>query len=402
MTALIAVLSLLLIAIIIIQISRITELADRIRGEKEAFQRNNRITGNLLLGFLGLFLLGALVCAYIYHNYLLGFGPHESASEHGVGMDSIFLTTTIICGIVFVITHIALFYFAWKYQSRPGKKAMFISHDNRLEIVWTIIPAITMFILVISGLVVWNEVMADVEEGEEVIEIEATGMQFAWMIRYAGEDGVLGERDFKRINGANPLGQVWEDKYNHDDTRPSEIVLPVGKKVRVRITARDVLHNFDLPHFRVKMDAVPGMPTYFVFTPTRTTEQYREELSKYKEYQVPSDPSDPDSAPLWEVFNYELACAELCGTGHFSMRTLVRIVEQDEYESWLTEQTSYYETTIKGTIEDPFTDPSEAEVIETEAEVEPVDGETNPVEGETETKADIDGSPVEIETKDEN
>lgn len=388
MTALIAVLSLLLIAIIIMQISRITELADRIRGEKESFQRNNKISGNLLLGFVGIFLIGALICAYIYHNYLLGFGPHESASEHGVGMDSIFLTTTIICGIVFVITQIALFYFSWKYQAKPGRKAMFISHDNKLEIVWTIIPAITMFILVISGLVVWNEVMADVAEGEEVIEIEATGMQFAWMIRYAGEDGVLGERDFKRISGSNSLGQVWEDKYNLDDIRPSEIVLPKGKKVRVRITSRDVLHNFDLPHFRVKMDAVPGMPTYFVFKPVKTTEEYREELSKYKEYQVPSDPEDPNSAPLWEVFNYELACAELCGTGHFSMRTLVRIVEQDEYESWLAEQPSYYESSIKGTSDDPYADisiESGTQLINENKAESDAEAETNP-DDETEAE----------------
>ncbi len=354
MTALIAVLSLILVTIVILQISRITELANRIRGEEEAFKRNNKITANLMMGFLGLFLLGCLFCAVHYNNYLLGFGPHESASEHGSSIDSIFLITTLVTGTVFVITQIALFYFAWKYQEKPGKKALFMPHDNKLEIIWTLIPAISMFVLVISGLIVWNEVMADVKEGEEVIEIEATGMQFAWMIRYPGADGKLGVRDYKKINGINPLGQIWEDRANLDDLRPSEIVLPVGKKVRVRITARDVLHNFFLPHFRVKMDAVPGMPTYFVFTPVKTTEQYREELSKYKEYQVPSDPSDPESLMLWETFNYELACAELCGTGHFSMRTLVKIVEQEEYEDWIASQTPYYESSIKGGSDDPY------------------------------------------------
>jgi cytochrome c oxidase subunit II len=354
MTALIAVLSLILVTVVILQISRITELANRIRGEEEAFKRNNKISANLLLGFLGLFLLGSLFCAIYYNNYLLGFGPHASASEHGSSIDSIFLITTLVTGTVFIITQIALFYFAWKYREQPGKKALFMPHDNKLEVIWTLIPAISMFVLVISGLVVWNEVMADVREGEEVLEIEATGMQFAWMIRYPGEDGKLGARDYKKINGVNPLGQIWEDRANLDDLRPSEIVLPVGKKVRVRITARDVLHNFYLPHFRVKMDAVPGMPTYFVFTPVKTTEQYREELSKYKEYQIPSDPSDPDSPLLWETFNYELACAELCGTGHFSMRTLVRIVEQEEYDEWIASQTPYYQTSIKGGSEDPY------------------------------------------------
>ena len=150
------------------------------------------------------------------------------------------------------------------------------------------------------------------------------------------------------------MGQVWTDEKNLDDLMVDEIVLPKGKQVRVRIIARDVLHNFYLPHFRVKMDAVPGMPTYFVFTPTKTTEEYREELSKYPEYQTP-DPNDPEKM-LWETFGYELACAELCGSGHFSMRRPVRVVEEDEYEAWLNGQKPFYLTTIRGTDEDPFKD----------------------------------------------
>ena len=103
--------------------------------------------------------------------------------------------------------------------------------------------------LVVGGLDVWNEAMADVEPGEEVIEFEATGYQFAWALRYPGEDGKLGTRDYTKINGVNSLGQVWTDEKNLDDLMVDEIVLPKGKKVRVRIIARDVLHNFYLPHF---------------------------------------------------------------------------------------------------------------------------------------------------------
>jgi cytochrome c oxidase subunit 2 len=198
--------------------------------------------------------------------------------------------------------------------------------------------------------------MADVGPDEEVIEIGATGYQFAWHLRYPGPDGVLGERNFKLINGLNPIGQDWTDEKNLDDFHPDEIVLPVGKKVRVRINSRDVLHNFYLPHFRVKMDAVPGIPTYFVFTPTKTTEDYRLELSKYEEYNVPTDPTDPESNMLWEDFNYELACAELCGASHFSMRRTVRIVSESEYEDWLATQQSYYMNSIRNTSDDPFTD----------------------------------------------
>jgi cytochrome c oxidase subunit 2 len=124
--------------------------------------------------------------------------------------------------------------------------------------------------------------------------------------------------------------------------------------VRVRITSKDVLHNFYLPQFRVKMDAVPGLPTYFVFTPTKTTEDYREELRKYKEYQAPSDENDPKSEPMWKAFEYELACAELCGKGHYSMRRRVRIVSEQEYATWAAGQKSTYMSTIRNTDEDPF------------------------------------------------
>jgi cytochrome c oxidase subunit 2 len=153
---------------------------------------------------------------------------------------------------------------------------------------------------------------------------------------------------------SNPLGQDWNDPKNLDDLHPSEIVLPVGKKVRVRITARDVLHNFYLPQFRVKMDAIPGIPTYFVFTPTKTTEEYREELSKYAEYNKAKDPNDPESKMIWEEFNYELACAELCGASHFSMRRLVKIVSQEEYDAWLSQQKSYYLENVRNKPGDPL------------------------------------------------
>ena len=227
-----------------------------------------------------------------------------------------------------------------------------------------------MTFLVVGGLDAWNSVMADVDPDEEVINIEATGMQFAWILRYAGEDNKLGARDYKLIDGINPLGQDWTDDKNLDDFQPSDLVLPVGKKVRVRITSRDVLHNFDLPHFRVKMDAVPGIPTYFVFTPTKTTEEYRQSLSEYPEYQQPSDPNDPEGPKLWETFDYELACAELCGKGHFSMRKIVKVVSEAEYEAWVNQQQSYYLSTIRGTEGDPYRDtkvlPMEAGKVESE------------------------------------
>lgn len=365
MTLLLAVLSLLLIVIIVVQIGKLTELASKIRGEEEVQNATNKRQASYSLIFMVIFLVACIVSAAYYKNYMLGYGPHAAASAHGGTLDRLFDVTLFFTGLVFIATQILLFYFAYKYRAEKGRKSLYMPHDNRLEIVWTVVPAVVMAFLVISGLDAWNEVMADIPEDgvaklvpeaeNEYLEIEATGYQFAWFLRYPGEDGLLGARDYKLIQpGTNEIGQDWTDKKNLDDFHPNEIVLPVGKKVRVRITARDVLHNFYLPHFRVKMDAVPGMPTYFVFTPEKTTEEYRRELSNYAEYQVPADPTDPESPMLWETFDYELACAELCGSGHYSMRRVVKIVSMDEYKSWLSQQQSFYYSQVRGTENDPW------------------------------------------------
>jgi cytochrome c oxidase subunit 2 len=354
MTTLIILLCVLLVAIIAVQIGKISEISAKIRGEKEVAQIDNNRQAWWLMAFMVALLVITSWSAYYYKNYMLGYGPHESASAHGSKIDVIFNITLIITGIVFFVTQIALFWFSYKYKEKVGRKVLYIPHDNKLEIIWTIIPAVAMAILVVGGLDAWNDIMADVKEDEDFIEIEATGFQFGWELRYPGQDGLLGTRDFRLITPTNSLGQDWTDIKNHDDLKPDEIVLPVGKKVRVRITSKDVLHNFYLPHFRVKMDAVPGMPTYFVFTPTTTTEEYRQKLSKYPEYQVKRDPSDPESPTLWESFNYELACAELCGSGHYSMRRLVRVVSEAEYETWLKSQSSFYLSQIRNTDADPL------------------------------------------------
>ncbi len=384
MTVLLVLLCVALITIIVVQVGKVTELASKIRGEEEMQEAANRRHGFYLMAFMILFLVATVVSTLYYKNYFLGYGPHKSASAHGGTLDYLFDVTLFFTGIVFVITQILLFYYGYRYKAQRGTKASFISHDNKLEIVWTVIPAVVMAFLVISGLDAWNEVMADVGEDEEYIEIEATGYQFAWGLRYPGADGELGRKDFRLIKpGSNDLGIDWNDERSLDDFLPNEIVLPVNKKVRVRITARDVLHNFYLPHFRLKMDAVPGIPTYFVFTPTKTTEEYRQELSQYEEYQVPADPTDPESPMLWEDFNYELACAELCGRGHWSMQKIVRIVSEEEYEAWKATQTPHYEQLIKGTDDDPY---KEDTVEETTEEVEESTSEAEAPASEEETE----------------
>ncbi|HMU05438.1 MAG TPA: OmpA family protein, partial [Saprospiraceae bacterium] len=155
----------------------------------------------------------------------------------------------------------------------------------------------------------------------------------------------------------NSLGIDWTDEASVDDIvlgGTDKILIPKDSLVKVRITAKDVLHNFYLPHFRVKMDAVPGLPTSFIFTPVKTTQEFREQLRAYPEWQVPADPENPTGPQKWETFEYELACAELCGKGHYSMRRVVEVVTREEFDTWLAGQKPFYATNIRNTDKDPY------------------------------------------------
>lgn len=368
MVFLLIVLTFVLIAIVLIQIGRVKELADALRGEEQAHFSNNRFSALAMVAFMVLFLVASIWSSWAYKNDMLWYGPHQSASEHGGELDSIFNVTLFFTGIVFIITQVLLFWYAYKYQHKKGVPAIFLAHDTKLEIVWTMIPAVVMSFLVIRGLFAWNSTMADLDPqfDKNVIEIEATGYQFAWAMRYPGPDKMLGTRNYKLITSANLLGQDFTDPKNHDDivtSAPGDVIkVPKGVSVRVRITSRDVLHNFGLPHFRVKMDAIPGLPTSFVFKPTLTTEEYRANLAaldangkpKYPEWHEPSDPNDPTSPPKWRKFNFELMCQELCGTGHYSMKRVIEVVSYKEWKDWMKDQKSYYFSSIRNTVDDPL------------------------------------------------
>lgn len=239
------------------------------------------------------------------------------ASEHGVITDRLFWITTAITGVVFIITHILLFYFSFRYQHSQKRRALFFPDNNKLELIWTIVPSIVLTALVVYGLVVWNKVMSPAPDNAEIIEI--MGYQFAWKVRYPGKDETLGAYDFRKIDATNEFGLDFSDRAAFDDFTPRELHLPKGNPVEFRIRARDVLHSVFAPHFRLKMDAVPGMPTRFWFIPTKTTAEMRVETG------------NPE-------FNYEIACTEVCGRGHFSMRLLVVVDEPEDYEKWKAEQ----------------------------------------------------------------
>ncbi|MBK9734387.1 MAG: OmpA family protein [Saprospiraceae bacterium] len=358
MTYLIAFAIIFFLAVIVVQIGKLTELAARIRGEEVVERSSSNTQGIALVVFMVVFLVGCVWSAIYYKNQMLGYGPLTSASAHGFELDGLFNTTLFFTGIVFVITHVLLFWYGYKYRQKLGGKAIFFAHDTKLELIWTAVPAVVMTYLVAGGLITWNNIFPTLTAEDKFLEIEATGYQFAWDIRYPGQDGKLGNKDFRLIDpGSNSLGIDWNDEASVDDIvlgGSDKILLPKDSTIKVRITAKDVLHNFYLPHFRVKMDAVPGLPTSFIFTPIKTTQEFREQLRAYPEWQVPADPAEPKGKQKWETFEYELACAELCGKGHYSMRRIVEVVSREEFDTWLAGQKPFYATNIRNTDKDPW------------------------------------------------
>ncbi|MET6999544.1 cytochrome c oxidase subunit II [Chitinophaga defluvii] len=320
MSGFLAVLVVVLIFIVIFQIAKASEYVSILKGEKKSRQQSNRINGFLLIAFLVLGLVGVYYCNDILKGKILG----DSASEQGEGIDTLIYVTLAITGIVFVITQILLFWFAYKYQEREGQKAFYFPHNNKLEVIWTVIPAIALTILVAFGLKHWFQITSEAPKDAAIVEI--TGKQFNWMIRYAGKDGLLGRKDFKKIDaaGSNPLGQDWEDQLNKDDIMSSEMHLVVNKPVKLIIGSQDVIHDVGLPHFRLKMDAVPGIPTTLWFTPKYTTKQMKEKTG------------NPD-------FVYEISCDQMCGSGHYSMRAVIVVETQEEFDAWAAKQKSQYD-----------------------------------------------------------
>ncbi len=242
------------------------------------------------------------------------------ASEHGVITSNMFWVTMTITMIVVVGTHVVMFYFAYKYRYNKNYKAYYFPHNNTLEMIWTIIPAIVLTLLIFKGWESWVKITGPAPENAEVVEI--VGYQYAWACRYPGKDKELGRSDYKLIDDDNRLGIDFSDPLAKDDFLPREIHVPKGKPVLFKIRARDVIHSVYVPHFRLQMNAVPGMPTRFWFVPTKSTEDMRQELN------------NPD-------FQYELVCNKICGKGHFAMRYIIVVDEPEDYAKWYAEQESW-------------------------------------------------------------
>lgn len=319
MNSLIIIISVALILGILYMIFRVGSLISIAKGRKKYARvgPDNKIHAMLFVVFMVVSLAGFFWYSYVnFDRYQLPI-----ASEHGVRTDALFWITMAVSVIAFVIISIVMFVFMYKYQYREGQQAKFYPDNHYLELTWTIIPAIVLTILIITGLRAWNDITAPASADAEVIEV--VGQQFAWLARYPGNDNQLGAYNYKLIDAINEFGlDLGKDKNTYDDFKSLELRLPANKEVLLKIRAKDVLHSVFLPHFRVKMDAVPGMPTQFKFKVTKTTEQMR------------SETGNPN-------FNYELACTEICGRGHFSMKMNVIVEDEETYNRWKASQESW-------------------------------------------------------------
>jgi cytochrome c oxidase subunit II len=308
--------------LITFQIAKASEYVAVLRGEERSRKQTNKVNAFMLLVFLIAGLIGVFYCNEQLKGKILG----APASDHGILVDRMLYITIGLTFFVFVVTQIALFWFSYKYQESDTRKAFYYPHNNKLELIWTVIPAITLTVLVGFGIFYWFKITGEAPKNAMIVEV--TGKQFGWEFRYPGKDGILGKKYFKEVSDAksNPLGQLWDDPANHDDIyATSEMHLVVNRPVKLIIGAKDVIHDVGLAHFRMKMDAVPGTPTTMWFTPTKTTKQMKEESG------------NPD-------FVYEISCDQMCGRGHYSMRGTIVVETQEEYDQWLVTQKPQYYT----------------------------------------------------------
>lgn len=210
----------------------------------------------------------------------------ESASSIGPKVDLLFWVIFWITGFFFFIVQAGLIFFVLKYRAKKGRAASYIHGNTLLEIVWTVIPALILLGLTISSQRLWVEIRSPHRAPATSLNVEILAEQFAWNVRYAGPDGVFDTQD--------------------DVSALNQLHLPVGIPVTLRIRSKDVIHSFFVPEFRIKQDAVPGLPTQVWVEATRRGE-------------------------------YEIRCAELCGLGHYRMKGFVTTQSMGDFQNWLVE-----------------------------------------------------------------
>jgi cytochrome c oxidase subunit 2 len=345
MTSLLVIIVLVLLAVALWQLTKIfdlTQVGTDTDSSQVASDNDNNVQGYLMFGFLAFI--------YIFTIYgLLTWGPlvlHTPASAHGAQVDNLMNITWVLIFIVQAFTQVLLYYFSFKYRGKKGQKALYFSDNNKLEAIWSFIPAVILAGLILYGLYAWSDIMF-IEDDEETIVVELYAQQFYWTARVAGEDNVLGKANVRYIQGINTLGVDMADPYAQDDIVVKELHIPKGKKIHFKMRSQDVLHSAYMPYFRAQMNCVPGMVTEFAFEPIYTTAEYRElpyMIEKVANINAIRSKKSFNLVAKGEAgldpyaFDYLLLCNKICGASHYNMQMKIIVDTPEDYKKWCAEQ----------------------------------------------------------------
>jgi cytochrome c oxidase subunit 2 len=361
MTSLLVIIVLVLLAVAIWQLTKIfdlTQVASTSDNSQVATDDDNNVQGYLMFGFLAFIYIFTIYGLYTWGPLVL----HTPASEHGSLIDGLMNITWVLIFVVQAITQVLLHYFAFKYRGNKDKRALYFADNNKLEAIWSIIPAVVLAGLILYGLYAWTNIMF-VDEDEDTIVVELYAQQFKWTARYAGADNVLGKANVRLIEGVNTLGVDLSDPYSQDDIVVSELHIPKGKKVHFKMRSQDVLHSAYFPHFRAQMNCVPGMVTEFAFTPIYTTAEYQalpymvEKVAKINALRAKKSlelvaKGEAGLDPY--TFEYLLLCNKICGASHYNMQMKVVVDTPEDYKIWLSDKTALV-SEVKASKEEPAT-----------------------------------------------
>ena len=345
MTSLLVIIVLVLLAVALWQLTKIfdlTQVGSISDNSQVASDDDNNVQGYLMFGFLAFL--------YIFSIYgLFKWGPlvlHTPASEHGSLVDSLMNISWVLLFIVQAITQVLLHYFSFKYRGKKGQKALYFADNNRLEALWSVIPAVVLAGLILYGLYAWTNIMF-IDEEEDTVVVELYAQQFKWTARYAGPDNVLGKANVRLIEGVNTLGVDLSDPYAQDDIVINELHIPKGKKIHFKMRSQDVLHSAYMPYFRAQMNCVPGMVTEFAFTPIYTTDEYRElpymvekvaNINALRTKKSTELVAKGETALDPYTFDYLLLCNKICGASHYNMQMKVIVDTPEDYKKWLQDK----------------------------------------------------------------
>lgn len=392
------------------RLMKVFDITTKLKGKEPYEISEKENSTNAILVLLSMFGLFGMYIYYYVNYYQYGTYLPEAASEHGKAVDSLLLLNFRIISLVFFLVHVFLLYFAYKYRYNKKRKALHYAHNNKLEIIWTVIPAIVLTVLILRGLIVWGNATSRSEDPNRLI-IEFYVRQFDWHARFAGNDKTLGKADYTMINGVNPLGMIAKETLDEQveliqqdiemmelerDTKfpnkdrfaelekmirraksqlmrvkelkhkfeanPStegdddiivqnEIHIPVNTPIELRFRSQDVIHSAYLPHFRVHMYCVPGVETYFNFVPTITTGDMKQKVD------------DPN-------FDYLVLCNNICGGAHYNMQMKIVVDTPEDYQKWLSEQATFG-TSLKSRLSEgsePAQEVEEAAELDTTAQ----------------------------------